>query len=277
MASKIDLHMHSTASDGTDSPAELVRKVTAAGIRVFALTDHDTVAGIEETAALVPEGVEFIPGVEFSCRALAGKCHILGYGCDTSGGEFEGLLRRVSESRKNKLARRLTALREERGITFPEVEVERLSQIPSAGKPHIANLLVKYGYAENVGEAIGGILDKLHCGSGRLPADVVIKAILAAGGTPVWAHPLGGVGERELDETEFQALLGELMGHGLEGLECYYSKYPIERCRGLAETAREHGLYIYGGSDYHGRNKSIALGTLNAGDVEIPESELSYR
>ena len=262
MAGQIDLHMHSTASDGTDTPAELVNKVAQAGIRVFALTDHDTVAGMEGIRSLVPEGMTFIPGIELSCRMPSGKCHILGYGCDTCSPAFQKILSAGAALRRAKLEKRLDFLCE-RGITFPEEEVVRLRNMSSAGKPHLGNLMVKYGYANTKKEAIENTINLCRTESSRVPAKLAVQSILASGGIPVWAHPLGGEGEDEIPEAQFQTMLAELIGYGLRGLECFYSKYPLSRCQWLAGIAEERGLLISGGSDYHGANKSIALGTLN--------------
>ena len=108
MSSRIDLHMHSTASDGTDTPLRLAEKAKAAGIEVFALTDHDTVAGAEQLAGRLPEGVTFVPGIEFSCRMDTGKCHILGYRCDTSHPAFQAAIREGAALREGKLPLRVT-------------------------------------------------------------------------------------------------------------------------------------------------------------------------
>lgn len=268
MASRIDLHMHSAASDGTDSPAGLIETVKRVGIRIFSLTDHDTVEGVAEIAGRVPEGVVFLPGIEFSCTAPSGKCHILGYGCDMRRGAFQEILERVGALRRTKLETRLAFL-EERGIRLPEEEIARLRGMPSAGKPHLANLMVKYGYAASREDAIRDTLNLCRTGSTRIPADTAIRAILASGGIPVWAHPLGGEGERETPEDQFQAVLSELLGCGLKGLECYYSKYPLARCRRLEGIAQEHRLLVSGGSDYHGANKKVAPGSLNADGAAV--------
>ena len=242
MPGQIDLHMHSTASDGTDTPLQLAEKVKAAGIKAFALTDHDTVAGAEELLNHLPEGVAFIPGIEFSCRMDTGKCHILGYHCDTAHPAFQAALRQGADLRKRKLDQRLEFLRG-RGVTFPSEELDGLRRLPSAGKPHLGNLMVRYGYAASLTEAIREVLDLCPSSSSRIPAETAVEAILASGGVPVWAHPLGGEGDKETGLEQFTAMLDEI--------------------------AQEHGLFISGGSDYHGTNKSIALGTLNADGQDV--------
>ena len=266
-----DLHMHSAASDGTDGAGEMARMVAEAGISVFALTDHDTVAGADEVRA--PDGVVFIPGIEFSCRMGSGKCHILGYGCNGDSEEFKKILTAGENLRRAKLEARLEFLGG-LGVRLPEGEVTRLRSMPSAGKPHISNLMVEYGFAADTGEAME-IIDRCPASSGRLQAEAVIRGILRSGGVPVWAHPLGGEGEMEASRESFDRMLAELMGYGLQGLECFYSKYALERCLELEREAGRNGLCVSGGSDYHGKNKNIAMGTLNADGVDIPADRLT--
>ena len=260
--------MHSTASDGTDSPAQLAEKVKAAGISVFALTDHDTVTGTEELKKHLSDGITFIPSIEFSCVMPSGKCHILGFNCDTQHSAFQSALNKGAELRREKLERRLGFLREH-GVQFPDEELELLRRMPSVGKPHLGNLMVKYGFAASKDEAIKDVINQYHTGSSRIEAQIAVKAILASGGIPVWAHPLGGTGEKEVGAEQFTAMLAELLSYGLKGLECWYSIYTAERCRWLVKMAEEHGLFVSGGSDYHGLNKTVTLGTLNADGEEV--------
>lgn len=235
---------------------------------MFALTDHDTVTGAEQLAKYLPEGVTFIPGIEFSCRMASGKCHILGYHCDMAHPAFRDALTRGAALRKAKLEKRIDFLRE-KWMCFPEDELNRLYQIPGVGKPHLGNLMVRYGYAPDRQTAITQVINRCFTGSSRIPAETAVKAILASGGIPVWAHPLGGEGEKEIGPEQFSKMLGELTSYGLMGLECWYSKYSFGLCEKLAGVAQEHRLLISGGSDYHGTNKTIQLGTLNADGREV--------
>ena len=270
----IDLHMHSTASDGTDDPLCLAEKVKSAGFSVFALTDHDTVTGADRLSEHPPEGVTFLSGIEFSCRMSSGKCHILGYGCNTAHPAFRDALAQGATLRKAKLEKRIEFLRE-RGICFPEDELNRLRRIPGVAKPHLGNLMVQYGYAPDKQTAIADTINLCSTGSSRIAAETAVRAILASGGIPVWAHPLGGEGEKQIKPEQFRKMLDELTGCGLMGLECYYSKYPFAMCEKLAETARECGLLISGGSDYHGTNKSISPGTLNAENRSVSPEQIT--
>lgn len=273
MSSIIDFHIHSTASDGTDAPYDLPKKIESTGIELFALTDHDTLAGTEEMRRIAPKG--FVPGIELSCRVPSGKCHILGYGFDPNNALLQEALTQGAALRRKKFEARLDFLRE-KGINFPQQEIDRLRLLPSVGKPHLANLMVQFGYARNKQDAIQNTLNLCHTGGpSRIPAEIAVQAIIAAGGISVWAHPLGGEGEKEISKENFQAMFQELLTYGLNGLECWYSKYFITQCKELAEIAKQHHLLISGGSDYHGRNKTVVLGTLNAENQPVPIDQLT--
>lgn len=269
MTRYFDLHTHTAASDGTDTPAELLRKAKSAGLDAVAITDHDTLSGVREVLGRAPEGLRLIPGVELSCYGEAGKCHILGLGVDPENDALNGVIQRVSELRREKLERRIDFLRR-RGMDLAENDIEVLRAMPSAGKPHLVNLLMKRGLLKNREEGFA-LLRQCKTGGDRIDARSAIGAILSSGGVPVWAHPRGGVDET-VGEAEFRALLPELVSCGLGGLECFYSMYPLALCRELSEIARENGLLISAGSDYHGKNKTVPLGSLCA-DEEGPSRE----
>ena len=272
----VDLHIHTTASDGTDSPEMLITALKNAGIEIFAVTDHDTISGAIAVKKIVPGGMKFIQGIEFSCMTDNNhKCHILGLNYDENNADFHEALRIGDEIRHEKFRRRIELLRSQFGITFTDEEIESLLKIPSVGKPHLANMIVAKGLAENRQDAITRYIDKCRTGTGRINAAVAIRAVLSAGGLPVWAHPLGGEGERELSAQEFMTVLDELMPLGLKGLECWYSKYPREKCLWLAKQADEKRLFISGGSDYHGTNKAIPLGRLNADNIAVEPEKLT--
>ena len=276
MLSKVDLHMHTTASDGTFTPDELLALIRESGIRVFACTDHDTVAGALTLGEMPMADVRFIPGVEFSCRSAAGKCHILGYGMDCRNCALTDALDEGKKLREEKLAKRLAFLRTAFGIWLSEEELNWLRSQTSPGKPHIGYLLMNRGLAASISEAIKIYLEPLKDGDDRLPSETAVKAILAAGGIPVWAHPLGGEGEKRLTGEEFRDQLRVLLREGIRGLECRYSRYTKEETEFLTETARENGLLISGGSDFHGRNKpDIRPGQLSAEGIICPEEELT--
>ena len=262
MGSSIDLHIHTTASDGSDTPVELAAKVAAAGLRVFSVTDHDTVAGTKAMAGLAPAGTVFIPGVEFSCVSPAGKCHILGYGFDPDHPALAAALEEGRRLRQEKMERRLERLSEVYGITLTDEEFSWLSGQNSPGKPHLGRILLNRGLGATLDECIQVYLKKDAPGRDRIEAKTAIAAIEAAGGVSVWAHPLGGEGEKRLTADAFEAQLATLLGYGLRGMECHYSRYDLEEIRFL--LSRAAGLIVTGGSDYHGANKpGLTLGMLN--------------
>lgn len=262
MVSKVDLHIHTTASDGADSPRVLAEKIAAAGLELFSVTDHDTIAGALEMENIVPRGVRYIRGVEFSCVSPAGKCHILGYGFDPDHPAFRGALEEGRRLRLEKLDRRLEQLRRDHGIELTEAERTWLLSLGSPGKPHLGQIIRNRGLAPDLDGAIRGFIRDVP-GRDRIEASMAIGAILAAGGFPVWAHPLGGEGEKRLTEEKFESLLETLLGYGLRGLECRYSRYGRKESEFLLDHAARLGLTPTGGSDYHGSNKKdIQLGQL---------------
>ena len=271
----IDLHIHSNFSDGTDSISELLAKILESRINIFALTDHDTITGALKIRELIPANIKFFHGIEFSCIANNGKCHILGLNYDENNKIFQEALNIGENLRHEKFFKRVKLLRDKFSITFTDKEIDSLLKIPSVGKPHLANLIVSKGLANNITEAIKNFIDNCKTGIDRISAELAIKAIIKSGGAAIWAHPLGGEGESELSHGKFINLLNELISYGINGLECYYSKYSLGKCESLAEIAREKNLFISGGSDYHGKNKAIPLGKLNAENIFINPEKLT--
>ena len=272
MRSLIDLHIHTTASDGSDSPAELARKV--AGLRIFSVTDHDTIDGALQMERLVPPGTVYIRGVEFSCVSPAGKCHILGYGYDPRHPALLAALEEGRTLRLEKLQRRLEALRAHFGIILTDDELSRLYSLNSPGKPHLGKILLDRGLAETLDGAIQTYLKIRVPGRDRIDAGHAIAAIEKAGGRSVWAHPLGGEGEKRLTPEKFEDQLQTLLAAGLKGMECHYSRYSREEIQFLRDRAAAHGLTVTGGSDYHGINKrDLELGMLSMEDTPWTPTE----
>ena len=268
MLGNFDLHIHTTASDGSDTPRALAGKI--AGLRLFSVTDHDTIEGALEMAALVPDGVKYLMGVEFSCISPAGKCHILGYNYDPDCPQFRSALEEGRQLRLDKLERRLDRLKTEFGIELTEAELLGLQNQNSPGKPHLGRILVDRGLAEDLDEAIGHYLKQDPPGRDRIEAKTAVDAILAAGGFPVWAHPLGGEGEKRLSKEKFEALFAHLLACGIRGLECRYSRYGRAEREFLLDRAAASGLTATGGSDYHGIHKpGLKIGCLGTDDGEF--------
>ena len=263
MTNLFDLHIHTTASDGSDTPAQLAQMLRGAGIRLFSVTDHDTVDGTLEMEKLVPEGTRFIRGIEFSCVSPVANCHILGYGFDPAHPAFQAALEEGRFLRMDKLERRLKLMEENFGIVLTPEERRWLMSRNSPGKPHLGKILMDRGLCTDLSSGIRKYVLNVP-GRDRIEAETAVRAIEAAGGISVWAHPLGGEGERRLTPEKFEAQMQTLLGYGIRGMECWYSRYSMEEVRFLRSRAAEHGLIVTGGSDYHGMNKTgLDLGMLN--------------
>ena len=275
---RIDLHMHSTVSDGTDTPEELLARVKEAGIALFSLTDHDAVKGVKAIRnALCDSDPQFLSGVEFSCKDAFGQYHILGYGFDPDAKQIQALVEDGHRFRMEKVTARLDYLKERYGVSFPPEEVETLLAMDNPGKPHIGNLMVRYGYAASKETAIRDFIDRLGFTEEYLRPEQAICGVLSAGGIPVLAHPWFGSGEQRLSGPEMHERLSRLKGFGLLGVEAYYSGFSLLQRTRMLELAEEFGLFVTAGSDYHGANKPVALGQTGfAADAAPPDSMLRF-
>ena len=242
---RIDLHMHTTVSDGTDTPEEILGRVKAAGIVLFAVTDHDAVKGARRILALrKPDDPAFLPGVEFSCKDEKGKYHILGYGFDPDAEAIRSTVEYGHGLRMKKVVARLEFLRSEFGFTFPENELSALLALDNPGKPHIGNLMVKLGYAATKEEAIKQFINRAHFHSEYLRPEDAIRGILGAGGIPVLAHPTYGSGDQLILGEEMDERIRRLTDFGLQGLEGFYSGFTPRIRREILAFAEQYGLYV---------------------------------
>ncbi len=257
----IDLHMHSTVSDGTDTPAELLSRVKEAGIGLFSLTDHDAIKGCVTLRQLLKDGdPSFVTGVEFSCMDEEGRYHILGYGYDPDAASIQSLVNKGHGIRMSKVRARLELLESKYGFSFPAEEIQALLARDNPGKPHIANLMVKLGYAKTKEEAMAQFLNKLKVRLGYLTPEEAIAGILAGGGIPVLAHPTYGNGDQLILSEDMDRRLRRLTGFGLRGVEAFYSGFSGLMIREMLRFADQYDLLVTAGSDYHGRNKLIEPG-----------------
>ena len=253
--------MHSTVSDGTDTPEVLLEKVRALGLQCFALTDHDDVKGCDRIRRILKEGdPRLINGAEFSCRDELGRYHILGYDFDPAHPAIQGLVTEAHGLRMHKVTARLSFIEEKFGFTFPRGEIDRLLALDNPGKPHIANLMVKYGYAQNKEVAILDYLNQARIRSEYIRPERAIQGVLEGGGIPVLAHPAFGSGEELILGEEMDQRLKRLIGFGLKGLEAFYSGFTAKLHLEAMFFAEKYRLYVTAGSDYHGRNKLVELG-----------------
>lgn len=268
----IDLHLHTNVSDGTDTPEELLRCVREAGIRLFSITDHDGYNAHETLRGRMAEDdPRLLTGIEFSCKDEEGKYHILGYNFDPDADAIVNVVEIGHAYRMRKVRKRLDLLKEEYNIDLPEEEVKHLLAMENPGKPHIGNLLVKYGYSETRDQAINEIINKLHVHSEYVRPEQAIAGILGAGGIPVLAHPLFGSGDELILGDEMDARLRRLMGFGLQGVEGFYSGFTDKLRAQVLALAAKYGLYVTAGSDYHGKNKLVRLGDTGLDEVtEFP-------
>ncbi len=267
-----DLHLHSTASDGSDTPFELAEKLISSGIGIFSLTDHDTTDGLHDIINATNSRIKCITGIEFSCRESGRSCHILGYGFAPDSPEIAEVLKYSRSLRLKNAEKRIEYLKNEHGISFSEEEIEWFFSWNSPSKAHLAKLLKANGYATTTEEAFHRYLDGAKKYEQRLSAKDAITAIIKAGAIPVWAHPLGGEGEAHTSPEE---VLPSLISYGLRGLECYYSRYTAEESAHLVSLAEKHTLLISGGSDYHGENKDVLLAQLSSDQTSVSSEKLS--
>lgn len=246
-----DLHTHSTASDGQYTPAELVRLAKGRGIQVLALTDHDTVDGLEEAACAGDAlGLRIIRGIELSAREYH-AFHILGYNIRPGMSILTDLCCRMKERRDQRGLRLIAFLREQGGDLSLD-EVRDLAGGEVLGRPHFAQAMVHQGYVGSNREAFDRYLDteEYHqkVEQDKPSVQECIEAIKDAGGKAVLAHPYQ-IGIRD---AELEALVRELIRYGLDAIECYYPKYTPEQQAFYLCLAEKYGLHVTGGSDFHG-------------------------
>jgi predicted metal-dependent phosphoesterase TrpH len=248
---RIDLHTHSSYSDGSLSPRQLVQLAKKRGLRAIALTDHDTVAGVEEALEAGKElGVEAVPGVEISAQYPPGTMHILGYYIRASHRELQGALKKLQQARaarNPKIIERLQGL----GLKITTTEVLDLSG-GQVGRPHIARALVNRGYVSSIDEAFSRYLKKgaiAYVEKFRFPPEEAIAIIRRAGGIAVLAHPFT-LGMAQPDELS--QLVHGLAEKGLEGIEVFYPGHTEEMAVIYEDVAKRLGLVCTGGSDFHG-------------------------
>ena len=259
--------MHSVVSDGTDTPEEMITKVRDAGIDMFALTDHDAIIGCKTILGCISGGDPlFITGSEFSCKDDHGKYHILGYNYDPDGKSIGDVVDLGHGYRMEKVTARLDFIKDTFGFDFSPEDIDALLALNNPGKPHIANLMVRYGYAESKEDAFDKYLNKLRFKDQYVRPEEAIRGILGSGGIPVLAHPPYGDGDQLILGDEMEERLKRLMDFGIKGVEGFYSGFTPKLCQMMLGLAEKYDLYVTAGSDYHGKNKLIALG-----DNNLPE------
>ena len=267
----IDLHVHTTASDGTVPPREIVKLAADMGLKAIAITDHDTTLGCAEAMAAAPAGLEVIPGIEISTRYHT-AVHILGYYIDSSNAQMRQALDWVlnDRDRRNRLICD-TMHADGLPVNYEQLK-QRFGQV--IGRPHFARLCVEFGLAQDVQDAFRRFVGKdcrYYSPRNFLTIEQSISLIRGAGGIPVLAHPF----QYRLDDAALRELIEHCIDSGLRGMECFYSGYTEEQSRYLLSLAGEYHLLVTGGSDFHGENKSwIQLGT-GTGSLQVPVALLA--
>lgn len=248
---KLDLHTHSTASDGQYSPAEMVQKAKDTGLELYALTDHDTIAGQREAVEKARElEVNYIPGIEISTQE-GEEIHILGLFIDPDN---EILLRQCQIFEEDRLNRgkKIVAFLQEKGVDVSLKEVQKIAGNGSLGRPHFAEFLLEHGYVKSKKEAFARYLNtqEFRRKAERIkpgPAEA-IELIHQAGGKAVLAHP----GLLKMGKQWQEELIAKLTAVGLDGIECFYQKHTFMQTKFYLNLAKEHHLAITCGSDFHG-------------------------
>lgn len=264
---RIDLHTHSTASDGTDSPADLVRKAAAAGLGAVALTDHDTTRGHAEALAALPAGLTLVTGAELSCRLDGIGMHMLAYLFDPAEPALLAERELVRDDRVPR-ARGMVAKLNALGVPVTWEQIARIAGDGSVGRPHVATALVELGVVASVSDAFtpqwladGG---RAHMEKHETDPFEALRLIKGAGGVAVFAHPAAAKRGRTVPESA----LAELAEAGLDGIEVDHMDHDPETRARLRGLAKELGLLVTGSSDYHGSRKSCELGEFTT-DPEV--------
>jgi predicted metal-dependent phosphoesterase TrpH len=261
--SKVDLHIHTTASDGKYTPAEIVRKAWEAGLNYIAICDHDSLEGIRPALAAMRAcpGLLILSGVEINTDIPSGELHVLGYLYDYENQELQNHLVRLRDSRIERAKKMIVKLRGV-GLKIDYERVEELAGGGSLGRPHIAQALLEKGYINNFREAFLKYIGRgapAYVERDKITPVEAVQLIKKAGGIPVLAHPL--------TTENYEELIQELISAGLMGLEAYYNNYTPEQVHDILTVAARNNLITTGGSDYHG------LDSLNEpclGSVEVP-------
>ena len=256
----IDLHTHTSYSDGTDTPAQLINKALAAGISIIGLTDHDSISGWQEATNALRTGISLVPGAEISCQTPDGiSVHILGLLFDSNNSELMNTLEKTRENRHGRMEKIIARINEAGiDITMDDVLMQ-LSDGATLGRPHLADALVKKGIVASRDEAFTQMLhnnSKYYVSHYSPTPEAAIKLIKAAGGVSVIAHPMASHRGRTISLDTF----GSIIQAGLDGIEVEHRDHSPDEKSQLIELANESNLVMTGASDYHGNGKLNTLG-----------------
>ncbi len=247
----IDLHTHTSASDGQYTPRDLVKKAKEAGISVLAITDHDTISGLEEGREAAREaGIDFINGVEINIQWTHGEFHLLGLGLKSVHEDLADILKNLSEGRRYRNIKIVNKM-QEAGIDVTIEELESLYPAKSLGRPHFADFLVQRKIVKHKQDAFDKYLAHsrpFYVAKEGADLDMSVDAIIASGGVPVIAHPLS----LYLSWGKIEGELRDIKERGVKGLEAWHPGARENDCKRLEEMARQLGFFVTAGSDFHG-------------------------
>ncbi|MFA6505982.1 MAG: PHP domain-containing protein [Treponemataceae bacterium] len=266
----IDLHTHSNASDGTFSPRELIAEAASRGLTAIALTDHDTIAGIPEAAeAAKGFGIKFIPGIEMEIAFEPGECHLLGLGISTPSDEFIETIKDLAERREARNLAILELMRES-GVEAQYAEVERYAEGKVIGRPHFASLLIERKLVRNREQAFSRYLGKgrpFFVPKASLELRRAIRLIKESGGKSILAHPLS----LYVAWGRLPSVISEWKELGLDGLEAWHPAAKVRACERLEKMAKDFGMLVTAGSDFHGASRPDRKLGITAGGKKIDE------
>ena len=272
----IDLHSHSTHSDGTLTPSELLILAKEKGLEYFAITDHDDIEGSKKLIESKHDGITVYSGVELNAKVDKGQMHILGYNIDLYNEELNNRLKELKENSKHNIMLYVKQLKEDFNIELPQKDIDEiLNREGNIGRPLLALLLIKYGYVSTVAEAFDKYLrdDKVRNHKMWITKEECINLILNAGGIPVLAHPF----TLKLTDEELHEEIKTLVSLGLKGIEIVHSNSNEEQREYYKQLAKEFSLITTGGTDYHGKEvkPNIELGTGIKGNVQVNKNNIN--
>lgn len=267
-----DLHIHTSFSDGTHTPEEIVEQAQKAGLKTIAITDHDVIDGIALAIKKGEEaGVEVIPGIEFTTEAFDTEIHILGYFIDYRSPKLIEAITKIQKGRIDriyKICEKLKGL----GVNLEPKKILKLAGNKAPGRPHVARALVAQGYVKNFREAFGKYIDfhgPAYVSHYKLSPEEAVKLVTAARGVAVYAHPA---------VSNCDKIIPDLMVVGLAGIEVYYTGHNQSQTQHYLNLARKNGLLVTGGSDYHGfrSGREVELGELAIPDELVDKLKNEY-
>ena len=277
----IDMHTHTNYSDGQLSPQELIQLAVDKNIGVLAITDHDTLEGIKTVdrsdKVIVDSGIRIINGIELSAKVTKGRMHILGYNIDINNELLNKKMLELKDNSINSVLSIIEQIKRDYNIRFGYDDLKELVNANhNLGRPDVAKLCVKYGYANSVSDAFEKYLndayDKTRQIGKGLPYKECLELIVNSGGIPVLAHPK----TLSLDEKEFLVLLEDMIRLGLRGIEVYHSSHTKEEMEYYLQIANKYNLLVSGGSDFHGKDvkPNVELGSGENNNIRIEELSL---